>query len=449
MDTKLVVPAVEFAQRSHPGRDPEKQINEDACAYEETAVGHLCVLCDGMGGHEKGREAALLAVRTIVETVNKAPPFGTGASPMKDAEGSRGARVRELLREAITLANAKVASLGSAPSPTRPGSTVVAVILHAEGVEVAHVGDSRCYLLQGGQIFQITKDHSVVQQMVDAQLLSPEQAAVHPEANKLSRALGTSPEVEVDVRAQSLSIEPGDALVLCTDGLSDLVGPPEIQRVVTGAPLGQAVAELVDLANARGGHDNVTVMVLRERDSHTSARELAPTVAQTLFEAPLPMAVGQAGGPFSPPAFEGGAVHGVAATAPGLPLPAQAPSPAPSGPTLGQGPPAAGTSGRAVPPSSASPSRTGRPFVSAFFVLLAVLLCAGAGFGIFVVLDSYRDERDVVSPPPSGAPLVDPPPSVALVPVAPPAPATSMDGGAVSPLPSLTPPKPIHHGHGP
>src|SRR5262249_48046218 len=144
----------------------------------------------------------------------------------------------------------------------RPGSTVVAVLMHAHGTEVAHVGDSRVYLVHEGQIFRVTRDHSIVQEMVDRGLLTPQQAARHPDANRITRALGMAPEVEPEVRPQPLLHVTGDAFVLCSDGLSDMVEDAEILAAVDGVPSAQATGKLVDLANARGGHDNITVLVL-------------------------------------------------------------------------------------------------------------------------------------------------------------------------------------------
>ncbi len=279
METKLSLPPIELAQRSDPGRDPDKQVNEDSCGYKETRFGHLCVVCDGMGGHENGLEASTLAVKAILESFETAPVH----------DGPSSGRGRDLLREAIVTANQKVYELGGANKYARPGSTVVAILVHPEGTEIAHVGDSRCYLIHGSQIFQVTKDHSMVQKMVDAQVLTPAQAAVHPEANRILRALGSAPDVEVEVRAQSIPHVAGDAFVLCSDGLSDLVEPSEILEVTTSAPAQQAAGQLVDLANARGGHDNISVMILRPQVSAGGAREpLSPTVTQTVPESPSP-----------------------------------------------------------------------------------------------------------------------------------------------------------------
>jgi serine/threonine protein phosphatase PrpC len=417
MESKLVLPAVEFAQRTDPGRDPDKQVNEDACGYEETPLGHLSVLCDGMGGHQNGREAAQLAVKTIFEAFARAPTSGPASF------GSRG---RELLHDAILAANARVSELGGLSKQSRPGSTVVAMLMHPEGVEVAHVGDSRCYLVQGGQIFQLTKDHTVVQKMVDAQMLTPAQAAVHPDANQILRALGTSPTLEIEVRAQSLPLVLGDAFVLCSDGLSDLVGAEELLRIVLGSPPAQAVGQLVDLANARGGHDNITVLILRGREAPVSLREPAPTLAQTLFEAPAM--------PMLQAASE---VAGLAVA----PLPV-APPPTPPL-ALPPAPPL-------VPPAASPAQRPRRmPVAVVLGVLLAVVGFGAAGFLIYLLLDPTRDAKQVAPFALSGAPLVNPPPSVALVPVAPEPPPPAVDGGPpAAPLPSLQPPRSLRHGHG-
>ncbi len=261
-------PAVEYAERSDPGRDPDKQVNEDACGHRETRFGHLCVVCDGMGGHAAGREAAELALATIFEVVDRAPDGAPPAEVMRSAVAEASRRVHAMRTSEVAMG--------------RPGSTVVAVLLHAQGTEVAHVGDSRAYLVHEGQIFRLTRDHSIVQELVDRGLLTPAQAAHHPEANRITRALGMAPEIDVEVRSQPVQHLTGDAFVLCSDGLSDLVEDHEILGVVGAEPAAQAVGKLVDLANARGGHDNVTVIVLRARESAAGpSAGVAPTVAQT------------------------------------------------------------------------------------------------------------------------------------------------------------------------
>ena len=221
-----------------------------------------------MGGHAAGREAAELAVATIFEMFEQAPE---GAAPA----GVLRAAIEEASRRVHVMPTSEVA-LG------RPGSTVVAVLMHAQGTEVAHVGDSRVYLVHEGQIFRVTRDHSIVQELVDRGLLTPQQAAHHPDANRITRALGMAPDVEAELRPQPVQHVAGDAFVLCSDGLSDLVEDAEILAIVGGDPAAQAVGKLVDLANARGGHDNITVIVLRARTTAIAPRGgVAPTVAQT------------------------------------------------------------------------------------------------------------------------------------------------------------------------
>ncbi len=247
-----MLPAVEFAARTDPGRDPDKQVNEDACGHRETRFGHLCVVCDGMGGHAAGREAAELAVATIFEMFDRAPDGAAPGQVLKAALEEASRRVHFMRTSEVAMG--------------RPGSTAAAVLLHAHGTEVAHVGDSRVYLVHEGQIVRVTRDHSVVQELVDRGLLTLQQAAHHPDANRITRALGMAPEVEADLRPLPVAQVPGDAFVLCSDGLSDLVDDPEILEIVGGAPAAQAAGKLVDLANARGGHDNITVLVLRARE---------------------------------------------------------------------------------------------------------------------------------------------------------------------------------------
>ena len=242
---------VEFAQLTDAGRDPAKQVNEDASRYETTAHGHLAVVCDGMGGHEGGRLASQTAVACIIDTLSRTPV---------------GAHCAEALRASIEAAGRKVHEIGGTlPVEARPGTTCVALLLYEGIADVAHVGDSRLYLLRGGEIRRITRDHSMVQQLLDAGVLSEAQALAHPDANRITRALGMLPTVDVEVRPGALAVVSGDVLLLTSDGLTDVVEDVELLALVReNLSAGPEVVcqRLIDTANERGGPDNITVQVL-------------------------------------------------------------------------------------------------------------------------------------------------------------------------------------------
>jgi protein phosphatase len=198
------------------------------------------------------------------------------------------------LRDAIVQAGRLVYQMGGAgPQVGRPGSTCVAVLIHPGGAEIAHVGDSRAYLVRRGQAWQITKDHSVIQQMIDLGAVPPDQAKAHPDANKITRALGMKPETDVELRDPSFPYEADDMILLATDGLCDLVRVEEIAAIVSRAPsLDAATEELVRTANARGGHDNITVQLARVRQGSNTGPVASPQTqpAPTLVERAVPAA---------------------------------------------------------------------------------------------------------------------------------------------------------------
>jgi PPM family protein phosphatase len=260
---------IEFAQTSDPGRDPNKQVNEDSCGYAETRYGHLMVLCDGMGGHYGGQEASRTAITTIFEVFEQAHAQLGPAATLKTAIEEAGRRVYLLG--------------GPVENRTRPGSTVVAMLLHDRGVDVAHVGDSRAYVIRGNQIYPLTRDHSMVQGMIDAGMISEQQAIGHPDANKITRALGMRPEVEVEVRPEPMELFNGDILLQASDGLTDLALGADIlsttQQALAAGSVVHASNVLVQMANERGGHDNITVQIVR-------IAEVGPKVHTTIPGAP-------------------------------------------------------------------------------------------------------------------------------------------------------------------
>jgi len=268
---------LEVAEHTDAGRDPDKQVNEDSAGSRVTKLGHLLVVCDGMGGHALGQEASRLAVATIVQCVETAAP-GLAPGPA--------------LAQAVVEAGRRVYQMGgTGPQAGRPGSTCVALLVHGGAVEVAHVGDSRAYFVRNGHIWPLTKDHSVVQQMLDQGAITPEQALAHPEGNKITRALGMKPETDVELRDPPLLQSVGDVFVLASDGLTDLVRTEEIGAVVAQtASLDVAGQNLIAMANARGGHDNITVLLARVLPGGAAVTHepVAPTIVEKRAVAPPP-----------------------------------------------------------------------------------------------------------------------------------------------------------------
>lgn len=264
---------IDFAELSDPGLDPQKQVNEDSAGYAETALGHLAVVCDGMGGHVGGRAASEAAVHAVLANV---------------AANAADASAPSALTAAIQAAGVAVHALGGLePGHTRPGATCVALLVNERGALVAHVGDSRALLVHDDALHRLTRDHSLVEELVAAGVLAPDQTAHHPEANKITRALGILPTVEVELRPTWVPLRPGDLLLLVTDGVTDLVTDEDLLALVRARlNLGTAVLcqAVIELANARGGHDNATVQAL-----HVLEAPPAPSAGDTrLLDAPPP-----------------------------------------------------------------------------------------------------------------------------------------------------------------
>ncbi len=236
-----------------------RQNNEDAFQIERSLS--LYVLSDGIGGEEHGEVASALAVETVVrhclEAENhRAAPLFVEPRPDLSERTNR-------LMSAVTLANRKIFdAAANQKEQARMGATIVAVWLQGERLSLAHVGDSRAYLLRGGSLEQLTADHSLVAEQVRRGVLTPQEAETSQLQSVLIRALGSEERVEVDAD-EHLLLE-GDTLLLCSDGLSRMVTDPEIASTLMTIEPAQAAAErLVELSNDYGGHDNVTVIVVR------------------------------------------------------------------------------------------------------------------------------------------------------------------------------------------
>ncbi|HEX5761412.1 MAG TPA: Stp1/IreP family PP2C-type Ser/Thr phosphatase [Thermoanaerobaculia bacterium] len=220
----------------------------------------LYVVADGMGGHSHGEVAAQIAVDSIREFIERSIDHDTTWPFIYDA---RLQRHSNLLKTAVRLAHDKVLrAIRDDNSLHGMGTTVVGFFLRGPVAAVAHVGDSRAYRLRNGQLEQLTQDHTWVHEQVVAGFLSKEQARAHPLKNVVTRALGGESEVVVDVR--EVEVQAGDLYLLCSDGLTTMLADRDIkERLGRGRTLEETCRGLVTDANARGGFDNVTAVLLR------------------------------------------------------------------------------------------------------------------------------------------------------------------------------------------
>ncbi len=243
--------------------------NEDCYSIDSSL--QLYVLSDGMGGEAHGEVASQLAVQTVLthcrqaENSRATPIFGE-SSPDVSERTNR-------LASAIHLANRKVFETATSnPEQRGMGATIVAAWIDGQRLSLAHVGDSRVYLLRGGTMDQLTADHSLVAEKVRVGILTPQEADASEMQSVLTRAVGTNSKVEIDTDEQVLLI--GDFVLLCSDGLTRMVTDPEIaSTLLTSASAQESADRLVDLANENGGADNVTVIVLRVDEKSESVFE--------------------------------------------------------------------------------------------------------------------------------------------------------------------------------
>ncbi len=239
---------VQMAGACDPGRT--RAHNEDAIGLEVApdSAWYLAVVCDGMGGHNAGEVASALAITTITEHLR---------------EHYDEADVPTLITQAVDLANRRIDELAeTSPEAQGMGCTMAMILGERERVWVAHVGDSRVYRVGPKGIHQLTVDHTMVQEMVQNGILTPEQGAVHPYRGRLSRCVGHGKNRAIpDIR--HLDLEPGENLFLCSDGVSDVVPPEEIDVLARHPDTRSAARRLVDAANKAGGPDNISAIVVR------------------------------------------------------------------------------------------------------------------------------------------------------------------------------------------
>ena len=246
----------QFAGDSDVGR--ERAHNEDAILVD--AERKLVVLADGMGGYQAGEVASQLAVDVVREDTSDATLTEVDLGRI-DPDTGISVAMRQL-RGAIEKANNRICSVARGREELNGmGTTIVAARFYDGRVGIAHVGDSRCYRLRENVLEQLTRDHSYVQDQLEKGLISEDEAKHSPQKNLITRALGIDAIAEADV--QEFRTQPGDTYLLCSDGLSDLVDDESLQaELVTDQSPAERTKTLIDAANANGGRDNISVIVV-------------------------------------------------------------------------------------------------------------------------------------------------------------------------------------------
>ena len=249
-------PNLDFYGLTHPGR--KRSHNEDSIGSDKE-IG-VAVLADGMGGYKAGEVASSIAVNMILEELRGT--LRSGAPSDEDESGYSEATVR--VKEAIEKANETIYQTAqSQPQCAGMGTTLVTAAFYDDRLTVAHIGDSRLYRLRGEDFHQMTSDHSLLQELIDKGFYTPEEAKKSLNKNLVTRAMGVEKAVTPDL--QEDVVLTGDVYLLCSDGLSDLVEDVEILEALkaTDSSLEAMAQRLVQLANDKGGKDNISVILAR------------------------------------------------------------------------------------------------------------------------------------------------------------------------------------------
>ncbi len=237
---------IRYGWRSDQGR--VRGSNEDS--YAANLKNRIFLVADGMGGHAAGEIASQIAAATVEEVV--ATGIRSSTSP------------EEILRSAAQEANSRIyQTQRMKPEFSGMGSTLTALSFQGGRFYIAHVGDSRAYLLREGSLEQLTRDHSLVWHLFESGMLRKDELSSHPQKNLITRSIGPHPQVEVDLEQGETQV--GDVFLLCSDGLTDMVPEEKIRNILSDNSKSpqQLSEELVNEANERGGQDNITVVLVR------------------------------------------------------------------------------------------------------------------------------------------------------------------------------------------
>jgi PPM family protein phosphatase len=297
--TTELKPVLTFAEACDRGKVREE--NQDNVRRISTALGELVMVADGIGGYRGGATASRIVVESMEAVIAGQPANCSPALAIAEAAAAANTNVRE-------------AAAAGDPAFHNMGSTVVLALITGNDVSaqawIGHVGDSRAYLARGGRLVHLTRDHSAVQQMLDQNQITPEQARTSPQASVLTRSLGHLANVEIEM--SMVDLENGDSLLLCSDGLWGFVAEQSIERVMTDPDLrvANAAQRLLNLALEAGGHDNIGIEVVRYSTPPAIA---PPTVAEIEPPEPEPAPEPETGPQFEvvydePPRKSGGGV---------------------------------------------------------------------------------------------------------------------------------------------
>lgn len=246
---------LEFASKTDTGM--VRSHNEDAIAISQQCG--FAILADGMGGYNAGEVASQIATSVLKEVLEERL-----LSKPWDTRFNRSRRLQRLIVEAINHANASIIEAARIePTYSGMGTTLAMAMFHDDKLIVAHIGDSRVYRLRNSEITQLTRDHSLLQEQIDAGLLTEQEARFSANRNLITRALGVDSEVDIELRECITAID--DIYVLCSDGLSDMLLNEEIIQILNdhAKELTVACDALVHTANARGGKDNISVVLTK------------------------------------------------------------------------------------------------------------------------------------------------------------------------------------------
>ena len=247
MTKTVVLRNFDFVSNTDKGLERAK--NEDYLAYFDTLNGHVFIVCDGMGGHTSGEVASEKAVEAVGEFFNSR----YFKNPFLAVEN------------AIHFANKKVYNISkNNPEYYNMGTTLVLVLIRDNRAFYGHVGDSRLYAFRKNQLIQLTRDHSYVNKLVDEKIITEKEALTHPAKNEITRAIGLIDQIEPEVANSAYIPQEGDILLLCSDGLNNMLSHKELEKILSlNQPIRNKSDLLIEAANSKGGEDNITLQLIR------------------------------------------------------------------------------------------------------------------------------------------------------------------------------------------